>query len=83
MSHVYVVTSATHVGDLMTITGTVGGIPVTVTLWFSAITKLASTLAVQNFIAPLMLAQAISDGNIAAPSATTVSSVTVAGTFTQ
>ena len=83
MAHAYVVLTATHVGDIMTITGTVDGFPVAINPWFSSITALPSTLAVQNFIAPLMLAQAVAQGNIAAVAGTTVPSVTAAGTFSQ
>ena len=58
-THTYVILSATSVGDLTTITGTVDSIPVSITVWKSAITQLPNTTAVNNFIFPLMLAQAI------------------------
>lgn len=82
MAHTYVILIATRIGDLMTITGTVDGFPVTINPWFSAITSLPNTTAVQNFIAPLMLAAAIGNGSIP-PTSTAVPSVTAAGTFTQ
>ena len=80
--HTYVIISATHVGEVMTITGTVDGFPVTINPWFSAIASLPSTLAVQNFIAPLMLVAAIANGSIAA-APVAVPSVTAVGTFSQ
>jgi hypothetical protein len=68
MAHTYIVLTAVNSGgDICTITGTVDGFPVT---------------AVQNFIAPLMLAAATTAGNITVVK-TTVPSVTAAGTFTQ
>lgn len=73
--HTYVITSMTNLGDVCTVTGTVDGIAVTVTVWWSAITKLPSTQAVINFLAPLMLAQ------IQAPAVTAV--MTYNGTYTQ
>jgi hypothetical protein len=57
-AHTYIINSMTHLGDNATVTGTVDGIPVTVTCNYSAITQQPSTAAFQNFIAPLMLAQA-------------------------
>lgn len=83
MAHTYVVLTAVHVGDIVTITGTVDGFPVTINPWFSAISSLPSTLAVENFIAPLMLAAAVANGNIPPIPGTTVLSVTAAGTFSQ
>jgi len=83
MAHTYVVLSAVHVGDIMTITGTVDGFPVTINPWFSAIAGLPNTTAIQNFIAPLMLNAAIAAGEIPSPTGTAVASVTAAGTFTQ
>jgi len=82
-THTYVVLTATHIGDLMTITGTVDGFPVTINPWFSAIAGLPNTSAIQNFIAPLMLQAAIDSGKISPPPGTAVPSVTAAGTFTQ
>jgi hypothetical protein len=58
VAHTYIILSATSVGDMTTITGTVDTIPVTITVWKSAITQLPNTIAVNNFIFPLMLAQA-------------------------
>lgn len=85
MSHTYVVTSAVHSAssDFCIIIGTVDGFPVTITIWFSAIASLPNTTAVQNFIAPLMLAQAVANGSVAPVAGTTVPTVTAAGTFTQ
>jgi hypothetical protein len=83
MAHTYVVLTATHIGDILTITGTVDGFPVTISPWFSAIASLPNTAAVQNFISPLMLAAAVANGSILPVAGTTVPSVTTAGTFTQ
>jgi hypothetical protein len=83
MAHTYVVQTATRVGDVMTITGTVDGVPVTINPWFSAISALPNTAAVQNFIAPLMLAAAVAAGGVAPVAPPTVPAVTAAGTFTQ
>lgn len=55
--HTYVITGMSTVGDTCTVTGTVDGTPVTISVWWSAITKLPSTQAVINFLAPLLLAQ--------------------------
>jgi hypothetical protein len=82
MAHVYIITSATHVGDICTITGTVDGIPVTITPWFSAISDSPSTAAVQIVIAPQMLAAAISAGGIMSAPPVTLASVMAAGTWT-
>lgn len=70
-THLYVVSSATAVGDVATITGTVdsvpttGPIPVTITMNLSAITA-ANTqggiTAIKNLVAPQMLAAAINGG---------------------
>lgn len=67
-THTYVVTSATAVGDVATVVGTVdtiptsgAPIPVTVTLWMSAINaaKTANGLAgMEALVAPIMLAAA-------------------------
>ena len=56
MAHTYVVTSAMTVGDQTTVTGTVDGTPVTVNVWKSALTAFPSVLAMQAYLAPLMLA---------------------------
>ena len=82
MSHVYVVQSAQRIGDLIQVIGTVDGFPVSVSVWFSAVASLPNTTAVQNFIAPIMLAQAIASGSVT-QTTTAVPSVTAAGTFTQ
>jgi hypothetical protein len=82
MAHTYVITSAVNSGgDVCTITGTVDGFPVTITPWLSLINQQPSTVAIQNLIAPLMLAAAVANGNIAAVAPSTVPSVTAAGTF--
>jgi hypothetical protein len=83
MAHTYVVLTATRSGDVMNVTGTVDGFPVAISPWFSAISGLANTTAIQNFIAPLMLAAAVANGNIAPVAGTAVPTVTAAGTFTQ
>lgn len=59
MAHTYVITGISHLGDVATVTGTVDGQPVTVGCNWSAITGLPNTAAVQAFLAPLMLAQAL------------------------
>lgn len=69
MSHVYVVSSSSYTPNLpgfpdpsVTVVGTVDGISVTVTFWLSAITAAFSTggqPAVNNLVAPVMLAQSI------------------------
>jgi hypothetical protein len=82
MAHTYSVSSAVRLGDIVTIMGTVDGFPVTITPWFSALSSLANTTAVQNFVAPLMLAAAIANGSIS-PVTTTAVAVTAAGTFSQ
>jgi hypothetical protein len=86
MPHTYVVTSATYVpgpaDPQVTVIGTVDGIPVTVTLWLSAVVA-ANTAggitAVKNLVAPLMLAQAL----IVSPPAPTAPVQLPTGTFTQ
>lgn len=59
MAHTYIVTGIFHTNDVATVSGSVDGIPVSVTCNYSAITQQPSTIAFQNFIAPLMLAVAI------------------------
>lgn len=58
MAHTYIIQSVTHMGDIATITGSVDGIPVTVTGWWSAITSAANVLAAQAYMTGLMLAAA-------------------------
>lgn len=62
MAHTYVIQSITHDGtlgvDVALITGTVDGIPVSVTTWWSLIQKQANTAGVQAVVQPLMLAAA-------------------------
>lgn len=58
-TNTYVITSVTELGDVLTVTGTVNGVPMTVTPWVSAAgNALASAIAFEAFIAPLMLAAA-------------------------
>jgi hypothetical protein len=89
-THVYVVSTATAIGDVATISGTVdtvpstGPIPVTITMNLSALIQ-ANTqggiAAVKNLVAPQMLAAAIANGLPAvAPAAVTQLPT---GTFTQ
>jgi hypothetical protein len=67
MSHTYVVTSNTYTpgvpgpDPLVTIEGTVDGVPVTIQLWKSAYdqARLVSLAALEALVAPLMLAQAV------------------------
>jgi energy-converting hydrogenase Eha subunit E len=83
MSHVYVVTSNSYTpgpaDPLVTIVGTVDGVPVTVTLWLSAYNQaLAINLAaLEALVAPIMLAQAI----INAPPPPVVPVKQITGTF--
>ena len=81
MAHIYVILTAVRSGDIVTITGTVDGFPVTITPWFSALSGLANTTAVQTFLAPLMLAAAVAQGSIP-PVTTSDVAVTAAGTWT-
>lgn len=75
MAHTYVVTSNTAVGDLATLVGTVDNTPVTINYWVSHVQPMTAANA-KNFIAGLMLAQAI-------PPAPTVVAQLPTGTFTQ
>lgn len=75
MAHTYVVTSNTSIGDQATLVGTVDGIPVTVNYWVSHVQPMTLANA-KNFIAGLMLAQAI-------PAAPVVVSQLPTGTFSQ
>jgi len=58
MSHTYVISSVSTLGDQTTVTGTVDGTPVTVQFWTTSQSQaaMASAIAFHNFIAPLMLA---------------------------
>lgn len=58
MAHTYVITSVTTLGDLLTITGSVDGSPVTVTAWVSGLPAgaMASAIAFRNVASSLMLA---------------------------
>ena len=58
MAHNYVIETVSELGDVLTVTGSVDGTPVTVNTWVSAAGgSLGSVLAFRTFIAPLMLAQ--------------------------
>lgn len=57
MANTYVITSVTSVGDNLTVIGTVNGIQVgLVTSLSKAGNAMASAIAFENYIAPLMLA---------------------------
>ena len=57
MANLYVIQSVSSIGDSLTVTGTVNGVPVTVNTWVSAAgNSLASAVGFFNFITPLMLA---------------------------
>lgn len=83
MAHTYVVTSNSYVpgpaDPIVTIVGSVDGIPVTITLWLSAYNQAnaAGLGALEALVAPLMLAQAII--NNPPPPAPPVNQIT--GTF--
>jgi len=88
MANTYVVTSASYtVGipgpdPLVTVVGTVNSIPVTITLWLSAIQQAEAAgglTAVKNLVAPIMLAQSI----INSPPAPTAPTQLPTGTFSQ
>ena len=84
MAHIYKILTAVNSGnDVCTIMGTVDGFPVTITPWMSAITKFPSTVALQNFLAPLMLAAAMANGSIVSTAPASVPTVLAAGTFSQ
>ena len=88
-THTYVVTQATAVGDVATITGTVDSIPstgpisVSITMNYSAIkqAQAVSIATLEALVAPNMLAAAIQNG---LPNPTPPATVTQlpAGTFT-
>jgi hypothetical protein len=82
MAHTYVITSAVSQGNTCTVMGTVDGFVVTIYVPLLSLTSLPSTAAVQNLIAPMMLANAVAQGLIA-PTTPTVVQVTAAGTFSQ
>lgn len=66
MANAYVVTSATYIpgsapDPVVTIVGSVNGVPVTVQMWLSSITQANTSggiTAVKNLVSPAMLAQA-------------------------
>jgi hypothetical protein len=88
MAHVYVVTSSTYVlgvpgpDPLVTVVGSVDGIPVTVQVWLSALAAALAqggVAAVKNYIAPIMLAQSVSNS----PPVQVTPTQLPTGTFTQ
>lgn len=56
MAHTIIIQSVARVGDSGTASGTIDGQPFSVSFWWSALTALPSTLAVQNFLAGLAVA---------------------------
>lgn len=57
MANNYVISSVTQFNDYITVSGTVNGIPVSVQAFNKDVgNAMASALAFENFIAPLMLA---------------------------
>lgn len=88
MAHTYIITAAilttdVQPNDTVQISGTVDGFPVVVTAPQSFIAGLPNALALQNYLAPLMLAAAVASGKIAPAAPTTVPAVTSLGTFSQ
>jgi len=90
MSHVYSVQSATAVGDIATISGTVDNVPSTgpvavqIIMSLSALTQANSgggITAVKNLVAPQML-QAAYNAGLSQPAPATVTTLPT-GTFTQ
>lgn len=93
MAHTYVVTSSTYQpgvpgpDPMVSIVGTVDGVDGSIQVWLSAIQQVfqaagggvAGRQAVMNFVAPLMLAQAIANQ----PPAPTPVVQLPTGTFTQ
>jgi hypothetical protein len=90
MSHVYVVTSSSYIPSVagippdpaVTVIGSVDGIAVTVTFWLSAVTAAfneGGQSAVNNLIAPVMLAQSI----LNSPPPPVIPTQLPTGTFTQ
>lgn len=66
MAHTVVIQSVSHTGDNATVTGTVDGAgPFTVSFWWSAITGMANTAAVQAFLGGLLVAAAFPAGPVA------------------
>ena len=56
MAHTVIIQSLQYTPiDRATVTGTIDGIPVTVTTWQSAIAALPSTIAVQTFLGNMMI----------------------------
>lgn len=89
-THVYVVSTATAIGDVATISGTVDTIPssgpvaVTITMNLSALIQANTSggiTAVKNLVAPQMLAASIVNGLPAVPPPNVTQLPT--GTFTQ
>jgi hypothetical protein len=56
VAHTYVIQSVSHVGDLCTVVGTIDGVQVTATGWFSLITAAPNALAAQTIMAGWILA---------------------------
>jgi hypothetical protein len=91
-THTYVVTSATALGDVVTIVGTVDTIPtsgspvpVTITMWLSAIVaaQKVSIAALDALVAPILLAAARAANPVAVPPAATATVTQLpTGTFT-
>lgn len=86
MAHTYIVTSSTYVPNvpdpLVTIVGSVDGINVTISMWLSSIIQAQQAgglAAVKNLVAPVMLAQSITN----APPAPVAPVQLPTGTFTQ
>jgi hypothetical protein len=87
-THVYVVTSSQYIAGvpgpdpLVTVVGSVDGIPVTVQIWLSALAAAQTAggvAAVKNLVAPVMLAQSI----VNSPPAPVAPTQLPTGTFTQ
>lgn len=56
MAHNYVIQSVTHNGDNGVVVGTVDGVQVTATFWFSVLAAQPNALAGQTFLAGVLLA---------------------------
>jgi hypothetical protein len=77
MANTYVILSASTLNDVCTITGTVNGTFVTIEVWATAVNHQPNTTALENFLAPIMLAAATPTQG------TNQLNVTSLGTFTQ
>lgn len=58
MAHTFVIQSVAHIGDALTVTGTVDGIQTTAQGWFSALTAAPNVAAAQSYLCNLLLAVA-------------------------